>query len=170
MAVRECPRCRTVNDAGAQVCDCGYEFATGVMQSQRAVRDMSRSDRERVATTADRYRSLVLVAVAHAFLSVANRAVARTGPADPQEALGLTVVMLLALVVVAAAAASLAFRCATEMDVGSPSGWAVAVFLFGVIGLLFFSGKARQWSERYGMRFGLLGPNRNDVDRVAHGH
>lgn len=169
MAVRECPRCRLISAAEAQACDCRYEFATGVLRAQRSARNLSRSEREEVATTADAYRSLVVLALLQALLGAGSRVAAhvvKVGGRD-EEILVASLVSLGALVVLAVLVAGRAHRAAQGMGLSNPAGWALAVFFGGILGVALLNSRARAWSERHDIRFGLLGPNSADVERFA---
>jgi hypothetical protein len=52
------------------------------------------------------------------------------------------------------------------MGVGSPDGWAVAIFILGLVGLLLLRGRAKAWFEYSGVGFGFLRPREVDVERI----
>ena len=172
MAIKTCPRCKLLNDPGATACDCGYEFATGTLGVQRAGRGLSQKERASIADTADRYSGLVAIAFAQALLGGSSRVVVqllkRSGtPEAVLVASGVSALLVLGLAVYVATSAH---RLATEMSLRNPGKWAATVLIGGIFGVMIFNTSARQWSERFGIRFGILGPNRQDIERFARGH
>ncbi len=46
--VRDCPQCKMINPPEAQRCDCGYDFAAGIVKgSYLTEKDQERFDQER---------------------------------------------------------------------------------------------------------------------------
>ena len=172
MAIKTCPRCQLLNDPGATTCDCGYEFATGTLGVQKAGRGLSQKERAAIADTADRYRGLVAIAYAQALLGGSGRAVAQLlkRADNPDGALVASGVSAFLVLVLATYVATRAYGLATEMALRNPGGWATTVLVGGIFGVMILNTSARQWSERFGIRFGILGPNREDIDRFARGH
>ena len=172
MAIKTCPRCKLLNDPSATICDCGYEFATGTLGVQREGRGLSQKERAAIADTADRYRGLVAIAFAQALLGGSSRVVVqllkRSG--TPEGVLLGSSISALLILSLAIYVATRAYRLATEMALRNPGGWATTVLVGGIFGVMIFNTYARQWSERFGIRFGVLGPNRADIERFARGH
>ena len=171
MAPKSCPQCRLLSDPAATICDCGYEFATGTLGVQRAGKGMSQKQRAVIADTADRYRGLVAIALVQALLGGGGR----TGASilkreNPEAALVVGGVSAFMVLLLATYAATRAYGLATEMALRNPGGWATTVLVGGILGVMIFNTSARQWSEKLGIRFGLLGPNRQDIERFARGH
>ena len=169
MGVQECPRCRLISDPGASVCDCGYEFATGTLGAQRAARGLSRSEREAVAETADRYRTLLGVTLLQAILGAGSRAVAHVARTSggPEAVLVVSIVSIVVLVGVGIVAAVHAYGTARGMGLRGPGLWAAATLFGGILTVLVLNGRAREWAARHDLGFSVLGPNRKDIDRFA---
>ena len=169
MGAQECPRCHLISDPDASACDCGYEFASGALGAQRAACGLSRTDREAVAETADRYRTLLGIVLLQAMLGGGSRAVAHLAKASggPEAVFVVSIVSILLLVGVGVVAAAHAYGAAKGMGLRSPGVWAAAILFGGILAVLVMNGRAREWSARHDLRFGLLGPNRNDIDRFA---
>ncbi len=172
MAIKTCPRCRLLSDPKATTCDCGYEFATGTLGVQRAGKGLAQRERAVVADTADRYRGLVAITFAQALLGGLSRIVVQVLKRSGNQegvliASGASALLVLGLAIYVA---TLAYRLAKDMALRNPGAWASTVLVGGILGVMLLNTSARQWSEGFGIRFGILGPNREDIDRFAGGH
>ena len=171
MGPRTCPQCRLLNDLGATLCDCGYDFGSGTLGVQRAGVGMPQRERAAIAETADRYRALVATAFVQAIAGASGRVLMlflkRAG--NDQAVLVASLVSLGLVLSLAAYVATQAHRVATEMKLRNPGGRATTVLVGGIFGVLAMNSWARQWSERFGIRFGVFGPNSQDIERFARG-
>jgi hypothetical protein len=153
------------------MCDCGYEFASGTLGVQRAGVGMPQRERAAIADTADRYRTLVATAFVQALAGGSGRALILLlkRNENDQAVLVASLVSLGLVVSLAAYVATLAHRVAIEMKLRGAGGWAATVLVGGIFGVMLMNSWARQWSERFGIKFGILGPNRQDIERFARG-
>ena len=171
MGTSTCPQCRLINDPGATRCDCGYEFATGTLGAQRAGMALPQRERAAIADTADRYRALVATAFVQAVAGASSRLliVFLEGTGNKQAVLVASLLSVGLVVSLGAYVAVQAHRVAVDMKLRSPGTWAATVLIGGILGVLAMNSWARQWSERFSIRFGMFGPNSQDIERFARG-
>ncbi len=165
MGTRTCPRCRVVSEISATSCDCGYVFSTGRMAPAQT---RPRAGGHDALGLAEEYRSLVKLVLLQAAVGGGTRIAAFGARRLHSDGLLLAVnlVGLILLISLSVMAAVRAFRTASAMGLASPRGWAAAIGVGGIFGMLVMNREARKWSERQGIQFSLLGPDLNDARRV----
>ncbi len=109
-----------------------------------------------VEAVAQNYRTLVLLVGLQILLVVISRVL--TNPL-----LGLT--LLLASFAVAVAMALFAYRLMAGLEAGTPTLWAVGIFvpLVNLVVLAAISSRAQAWCKRSGITVGFLGPTASSL-------
>jgi hypothetical protein len=111
------------------------------------------------------YRRLVLLVGLQLLLSLAQIPVS-LAPAE-QKPLFVVGVLVLLLGVLAAVAVT-AYQLTLLLDAGSPTLWAIAMFLpcLNILMLLVLSAKAQDWCHRYGIKVGFFGPTQESIEEL----
>lgn len=165
MGTRTCPRCRVISEAAATTCDCGYNFSAGRIRTAQAPRQApSRQGRPGpvadVLALAQDYQSLVKLALLQAVVGFSTRIAAFAARRIESNGLllAVNVVGMILLITLSVMTARRAFRIVSAMGLASPRGWAVALGLFGIFGMLAMNLQGRKWSERQGISLAFSVP------------
>ncbi|MGE3425041.1 MAG: hypothetical protein AB7N24_23580 [Dehalococcoidia bacterium] len=171
MTTRTCPRCKLISPQEALVCDCGHEFASGKLRLTPVASALSSAERAQVVEAADRYRVMVTFATIQLIAGVSSRVLGRIsrGQDDSGAQLAIALVSFVTLIVASAAASRAAYGAAEGIGLRNPGAWAAGVFFAGVFAVIALNSRAKEWCQRYGLRLGLLGPVRADIERLARG-
>lgn len=111
-------------------------------------------------------RRLVLLVGLQLLVGFARVPIVVAAPSQLTVLVAVAVVVILLAILVATAVT--AYKLAGHLGGGAALAWAIAMFLpcGNVIVLLVLSSKAQTWCRRYGIKVGLLGPTKENIEEL----
>jgi hypothetical protein len=112
------------------------------------------------------YRRLVLLVGSQLVIGCLIRLPEATGPSEVATLFAL--VGLIVALVVLASLITTAYRLMKLLGAGSPTLWAIAMFIpcINVLVLLAISSRAQEWCKKYGIKVGFFGPTQESLDEL----